>query len=111
MVPLAHPRPAQEVLLARQHRKHKIIAQCVMVIEVFVAQGNGVDALGQQLNHRVFYAVGIAIIGEALRHPRRQGDVPVDLTQQQTTRIRTDPPTIESTGYAPPAQRVKLQWF
>ena len=39
MVPLAHPHPAQEVLLARQHRKHKIIAQCVMVIEVFVAQG------------------------------------------------------------------------
>ena len=66
-----HPRLLREALFAHQHRQHGIISQCVMVIEVLVAQGDGVDALDQQLDHPVFYAVGVAVIGEAFRHPRR----------------------------------------
>ena len=35
-----------------------------MVIEVFVAQGQGKHPLGNEFTHRVLHSFGIAVVGE-----------------------------------------------
>ena len=55
----------------REHLHHRIGAQRVVIIEVFITQRDPVDALRQQRLHVVNDLVGVARIGDAAR--QRQG--------------------------------------
>src|SRR6478736_2939424 len=54
--------------------KNGIMAQRVMVIDVFVAQRDRGDALADQRAHTVDRAIGITSINEASGHPIEQAD-------------------------------------
>ena len=55
--------------LAGQHRQQRIVAQLLVIVEIFVAQRQPVDALRQHLGHGVLDQCRVAPIGEASRHP------------------------------------------
>ena len=43
----------------------RIVPKGIVVIEVFVAQGQGEHSLGDEFAHGVFHEFGIAVVGEA----------------------------------------------
>ena len=56
---------AGRIALADQRRQERIVPQVVVVVEVFVAQGQGEHPLGDQFVDRVLDQLGIAVIVEA----------------------------------------------
>ena len=98
-VALSHPLLPRHVRFAHQHREQRIIAQRIMVVEVFVSQGNRVDALCHQFIDAMFNARAIAVIHKTPRHPSRHPDPSVYLAQQHPTAVRTDATAIKSTRH------------
>ena len=68
----------------------------VVIVEVFVAQRQAVDALGNQLGDLVFDAVGIAAVLKAGRKPPQQIDASIGLAQQQAAGVGGDRPTVKA---------------
>ena len=64
---VARPLPglAGGVALADDGGRQGVAAQDIVVVEVLVAQGQGVDALGEKVFEGVLDQVGVAMIGEA----------------------------------------------
>ena len=54
--------------LAGEQRQNRVVPQLVVVVEVFVSQGDAHDALPHQRPDRVFRETGIAVVGEATCH-------------------------------------------
>ncbi len=54
-----------------------------MVIQVFVAERQSVDALRQHLFEAMLDAFGLPVVGEATGHAPKQADHAVGLTQQE----------------------------
>ena len=53
--------------LAHQHCQERIVAEGVVVVEVFVAQGQGEYPLGHQFWHGVFDPLGCQALGNGTR--------------------------------------------
>ena len=110
-VALSHPLVPRHVRFAHQHREQRIIAQRIMVIEVFVSQGNRVDALGHQFIDAMFNARAIAVIHKTPRHPRRHPDTEAYLAKQHSSAVGADATAIKSTRHRAASQGVKLKLF
>ena len=67
-----------------------------MVVEVFVAEGDGDNALGDEGAQAVLDPVGVAMIGEAIRHLVKKRQTLLDPAQQQQAGIGSDGTAIES---------------
>lgn len=87
------------------------MAQGSVVVEVRVAQRQGVDPLSDQLAHAVLNAIRIAVIdelpGQALDDPGPR----LDLPQQHRAAVGANGPTVEATDHHTLAQALKLQLF
>jgi len=90
--------PQHRAQLARQHRQRRVLAQLVVIVEVFVAQRQAEDPLAHQCLDLMLDIARVAPIGEAGAKATHQPDALVDLSQQQRTSVRGDVPAIE-TGY------------
>ena len=90
--------PQHRVQLARQHRKRRVLAQLIVIVEVFIAQRQAEDALSHQGLDLMLDIARVAPINEAVGKATHQPKAPVDLSQQQCACVRGDVPTIE-TGY------------
>jgi hypothetical protein len=62
----------------------------VVVVEIFVAQGQRIDALRDHLTHFVGDESRIPEVAEAARQARQQANAPVDLPQQQRPGVGSD---------------------
>ena len=82
-------------LLLNQHRQQGIIPQLLVIVQIFISQGQPIDSLGHQLLYRMFDQIGIPIIGEAGGKLVEDPNALLDLPQQQTTAIAGDCPAIE----------------
>jgi hypothetical protein len=82
--------------LARQHGKHRVTAQVVMVVQVLIAQGDTDDALHHHGLNLMLHQFRTACIGEAGGKPLGQLDRPVGLAEQQGAGIRGDRATVEA---------------
>src|SRR4029077_21265292 len=60
-------RPQHRFELAGQHRKHRVLAQLVMIVEVLVAECQSENALSDQRLDTVLDVARVAPIGETLR--------------------------------------------
>jgi hypothetical protein len=60
------------IVLAQRHGQHRILPQCIVVIEIFIAQRQPEHALRDQIQQRVLDLVGLAVVGEA------SGEAPYD---------------------------------
>ena len=89
--------------LAGQDRHHRVVAQLVVVVQIFVAERNAEHALANQCADLVFDQIGAAMVGEAGRKSIHQTDRPVGRSQQQTSRIRGDHAAIERRDNRRPA--------
>ena len=91
----ALPRQRRTVLpmsieLAGEQRQNRVVPQLVVVVEVFVSQGDAHDALPHQRPDRVFRETGIAVVGEATCHLVQEPRRTVDLAEQQHSGVRGD---------------------
>ena len=102
-------RPQHRMQLARQHRKRRVLAQFVVIIEILVAQHQAKDPLPNQRLDLVFDVTGIATIGEATREPADQSKAAINLSQQQRTRVRGNVAAIETGYHSPPLNRFKFE--
>jgi hypothetical protein len=93
---------ATGIRLLDQHRQQGIVPQLLVVVQIFVAQGQTIDSLGYQLLHRMFDQIRISIIGEAAGKLAQDPDALLDLPQQQTTAVSADRSTIELRAYLEP---------
>ena len=76
-----------KVPLAAEHRQQRIGAQLLVVVEVFIAQRQPIDALRQHLGQWMLDQQGRAAVAEAARQPAQQVDLAVRLPQQQRTAV------------------------
>ena len=82
--------------LAGEHAEHRIVAQMVVVVQILVAQREGVHALPDQSRHRMLDQIGPARVGKAGGEAADQPQGAVRLPQQQGARVRGDRAAIET---------------
>ena len=87
------------------------MADLVVVVEVFVAQSDGDNALGDEGAQAVLDAVGVAVIGEAVRHLVNERQALIDLAQQQGAGIGSDGTAVKISHHAAASVAFKLQRF
>ena len=87
---------ARQGLLAAEHTQQRVVAQLVMVGEIFVAQRQRVYALRNQLRYGVGDQPRLAPIVKASRQTRQQVQPPVRLAQQQGSGIGGHGATVEA---------------
>lgn len=95
-VPLTLAIFSLQVTLAGQQRQHGVVAQLVVVVEIFVAQRDGVDALLDQLGDAVLDAFGITMIFKAAGQSFEQTQPPLDLAQQHCSALGADLAAVET---------------
>jgi hypothetical protein len=105
----ARPVLAGGVGLASQHGQQRIVAQPVVVVEVFVAQAQAEDALLEQLRDGVFDQVGVAVVGETSGELVEEMELRLDFAEQQAAAIAGDGPAVESSDDLPGTEVVKSQ--
>ena len=88
--------PQHRAQLPRQHRKRRVLAQLVVIVQVFIAQRQAEDALPHQGLDLMLDIARVAPIDEAVGEATHQCEAPVDLPQQQRARVRGDAPAIET---------------
>ena len=101
--------PQHRLQLARQHRKRRVLAQFVMIVEVFIPQGQPEDALSHQCLDLMLDIARITPIGEAVGEATHQPDASVYLSQQQRASVRGDVPAIEPGHHGTPFDRFKFE--
>ena len=90
--------PAQ-VLLARQQFQHRVLAQLLVIVQIFVAQRQGRNALRNHFRHRMSNARGSPSVQKALRQARQQIHAPVGFPQQKTSCVRRHRAAVKLTGH------------
>ena len=75
--------PQHRAQLPRQHRKRRVLAQLVVIVEVFVAQCQAEDALPYQRLDLMLDIARVAPVDEAVGEATHQPEAPVDLSQQR----------------------------
>jgi hypothetical protein len=88
--------------LARQDRHQRIVAKLVVIVQVFVAQGDREHALTHQSRHAMLDELGPPPILKASREPLDQTDRPIRRPQQQPARIRSQRPAVKIGQHRPP---------
>jgi methylmalonyl-CoA mutase cobalamin-binding subunit len=67
----------------------------IVIIEVFIAQGQPLNALRQQLLHAVFDVTGVAVVNKTVRQSPDQAAVAFQFAQDQATPITGEVTTPE----------------
>ena len=76
--------------------------QLVVVVDILVAQRNGVHTLRHQRLHVVHHQIGIALVAEATRNPPRQADGAIGLRSSAPPPFDvTAPPSKQPTTWRP----------
>jgi hypothetical protein len=78
-----------------QRLHHGIATEGVVIVEVFIAQCNAMDALRQQGLYVVDNLLRSARIGDAARQGLGQADLAIHLTKQQPAGVRGQPAAFE----------------
>jgi hypothetical protein len=94
---------------AGQHSKQRILPQLLLIIEVFVAQGQAVNPLRQHLLNRVLHLGLLSTVQETLRQARQQIQALVGFAQQQGAAVGTDGSPIEAGHDFPPSEGFKSE--
>ena len=93
--------------LAGQHRQHRIVAQLVMVDQVFVAQRDPEYPLPDQGRHRVLDQIRHPAVRKAAGKPLDQPRRPVGRTQQHRPGLRGHRPAVKRRHHRTPLDGCK----
>jgi hypothetical protein len=105
--PAAHPQHRAQ--LARQHRKCRVLAQFVMIVEILIPQRQAKDALSHQCRDLMLDVARVAPIDEAVGEAAHQTETAINLSQQQRTCVRGDVPAVETGHHRMPLNRFKFE--
>jgi len=97
--------------LAAHQGHQRIVPQLLVVVEVFIAQRQTVDALRQHLAQTVLDPVLPPPVGETGRHTLQQTDLAVHLAQQQRAAVARHLPRGEARLHTARKMRCKLEDF
>jgi len=86
---------ASRLQFARQHRHDWIVAQIIVVVEVFIAERDGKHPLPHQRHHVVLDQVLATIIAKASGKTLHQSNRPIGGAKQKRSRIRRHQSSIE----------------
>ena len=75
--------------------EQRVAAEVVVVVEVLVSQGQGVDPLGDEFLDGVFDEVGIAVVGEAGGELSDDAGESLGLAEQQRAAVGGDVAAVE----------------
>jgi hypothetical protein len=101
--------PQHRAQLAGQHRKRRILAQFVVVVEILVAQRQAEDTLPNQSLDLMLDVASVAPIDEAAGEAAHQPETLIDLSQQQRAGVRRDVPAVEPGHHRAPFNRFKFE--
>ena len=101
--------PQHRAQLAGQHRERRVLAQLVVIVEIFVAQRQAEDALPHQRRDPMLDVASVTPIDEAVGEAAHQPKAAIDLSQQQRTGVRGDVPAIEPGHHRTPRNRFKFE--
>lgn len=73
----------QRIGLVAGHRQQRVAARLVMIVEVFVAQGQRLPPLGPELLQPVVHKTRVALIVEAPGQLTAEAEAVVNLAQEQ----------------------------
>ena len=110
-VALSNARVARHIPFAHQQRQSGVGTQVVMIVEVFLTEPDGLEALRHQFMHVGLDARWMTGIDKALRYARRDPNALIDLPQETAAGVRTDASAVESTRHRTSSQGVKLKLF
>jgi hypothetical protein len=86
---------AERIGDADEHGHEGIVAEAVVIVEIFVAQAEAEHALLEQGDEGVFEAFGIAVVGEARGERVEQTEFGFDFAEQECSRIGGDTTAVE----------------
>jgi hypothetical protein len=109
LLPAAARSSAARRKLARQHRHRRIVAQIVVVDQVFVAESNRKDPLPDQCRHLVLDQLRYTAVGKTRGKPLDQPNHPVRRTQQQPTCVRSDGAAVKPRYHPSPLDTCKTK--
>jgi hypothetical protein len=81
--------------LLHQYRQQGTRPQLLVIIQIFVSQGQAIDSLGHHLLHLMFDPIRIPIIDEAGGKLAQNPDAFLDLPQEQATAVAGDRSTVK----------------
>ena len=84
-----------EIWLVDQHSQQGIVPQLLVIVQIFVSQGQTIDSLCHQFLHRMIDQIRIPIIGEASSELAENPHPLLDLPQKQTSAITGDRSAVE----------------
>ena len=98
-LPLSRVRTAPlavRIVLADQDGQQRVVAQAVVVDEVFVAEAEAEDALLEQIGQGVLDEFRIAVVGEAAGEWFEEAELGFDLTEEQAAGVGGDGSAVEA---------------
>jgi hypothetical protein len=101
--------PQHRLQFTGQHTERWILAQLVVIVEVFVAQHQTEDPLPNQRLDPVLDVADIALICEATSEPADQSKAAINLSHQQCARVRGDVAAVETSHHGAPLSRFKFE--
>ena len=108
-IPPLQPRFSGGIEFSDDRGEQWIVSEVVMVVEVFVPQSQGVDALSEELLGGVFDTVGIAMIVEAGCELANDAGDFFSLSQEQDAAIGGDISAVEIGEDLPGSEHGKLE--
>ena len=84
-----------EIRLVDQHSQQGIVPQLLVIVQVFIFQGQTIDSLCHQFLHRMIDQIRRPIIGEAGSELAENPRPLLDLPQKQTSAIAGDRAAVE----------------
>ena len=93
--------------LPRQHRKGRVFAQLVVIIEILVAQGQAEHPLPKQRLEPVLDKPRIAPVGETLGKAPDQTEAAIHFAQQQGSAVRCDVAAVKAGDHRAPLHYFK----
>src|ERR1019366_6811078 len=95
--------------LTQRRGQHRIAAQLVVVIEVFIAQRQPQDALHDEIQQRVLNLIGLAVIGEAGGEAAHDCGALLQFLQNQHSAVGGDVAPIEAPNQLPSSQFLRCR--
>jgi hypothetical protein len=95
--------------LAAEHCHHRVVAQLVVVDQVFVAQGNPEHPLTHQARHLVNHQIGITVIGKAAGKALDQPDLLISGAKQHRPSLRGHRAAVKRRHHLVPFNRCKTK--
>src|ERR1019366_5196833 len=91
--------------------QQRIETQCVMIVQILVAQGQTVNALGDQVIRCMFDQLRVAMVGEALGESPNEPHSLFKFAKKHGSAVRSDGSAVKISDDVPSPEGLELQRY